>query len=63
MYALAPWTWNGTQLAFPCDCTVQNAYHVEVQGHVAEMADRVKTILDANYEKANLDEVARRKLT
>ena len=40
------------------DCSVETSYYVKEQGCVAEMSDRVKEILDAKYEKADLDQIA-----
>ena len=39
--------------------TAATSYHVHERGHVDEMSDRVKEILDAKYEKADARSIAR----
>ena len=41
------------------NATAATSYHVHERGHVDEMSDRVKEILDAKYEKANARSIAR----
>lgn len=52
-------TWDSAQIPFKnADATEQEAYHIDDPQAVSDAADRVKQILDAKYEKANLREVA-----
>ena len=41
----------------PVDATVETYYHVEEAMAVQEAADRIKEILDAKYEAADLEKV------
>ena len=36
---------------------LETSYHVQESGHAADMSERVKSILDAKYEKADLREI------
>jgi len=50
--------WGEATMPFkPHDATPQDAYHVEDDPSLEDMTDRIKRILDAKYEPANLDEV------
>ena len=47
--------WDGAYIPFKSvDATPETSYHVQERGCVAELSDRVKEILDAKYEKADL---------
>ena len=39
------------------DATFETAFHVEDIGSVRESTDRIKRILDATYEKADLEKI------
>jgi hypothetical protein len=50
--------WDGRSMPFkPVDATVETYYHVEEAMAVQEAADRIKEILDAKYEAADLEKV------
>ena len=47
--------WEDASMPFKDrDATFETTYHVEDIGSVRESTDRIKRILDAMYEKANL---------
>jgi len=50
--------WGEASMPFkPHDATPNDAYHVEDDPNLEDMTSRIKRILDAKYEPANLDEV------
>ena len=51
-------TWDHGEMPFkPKDATVQTQYHVAESMAVNEATDRIKSILDAKYEAADLEQV------
>jgi hypothetical protein len=51
--------WDGNELPMkPIDGTVENSYHVQEARAAEDSFNRIKRILDAKYEPANLDEGA-----
>ena len=50
--------WNEATMPFkPHDATPMDGYHIAEDPDLEEMSDRIKRILDAKYEPADLDEV------
>ena len=50
--------WDGREMPFkPSNATQENCYHVEEAMAVNESLDRIKQILEAKYEAADLDKV------
>ena len=41
----------------PHDAQVHDSYHIQGDDNLSDMSDRIKSILDAKYEAADLDEV------
>ena len=53
-------TWEGVEIPFKdTDVNITESYYIPDPGIVDEAAERLKTILDAKYEKANLEEIAK----
>ena len=53
-------TWNGSELPFkPPDATAKSDYHVAESMAISSSTDRIKEILDAKYEAADLAEICR----
>ena len=53
-------TWDQRSINMkPHDCQVEAHYHIDDSTSVNEATDRIKEILDAKYEKADLAQVAR----
>ena len=53
-------TWNGSELPFkPPDATAETDYHVLESMAISSSTDRIKEILDAKYEAADLAEICR----
>ena len=51
-------SWEGAEMPFkPKGATLETAYHVEEAMSVQEATDRIKAILDAKYEAADLEQV------
>ena len=51
-------TWDTAEIPMkPRDCTPEDAYHVKDSLAMDEASDRIKQIIDAKYEPANLDTV------
>ncbi len=52
--------WGEAVMPFkPQDATPQDSYHIDDDPNLIEMSERIKKILDAKYEKADLDEVVK----
>ena len=53
-------TWDQRSINMkPHDCQVETHYHIDDSASINEATDRIKEILDAKYEKADLAQVAR----
>ena len=53
-------TWSGSELPFkPPNATVETDYHVLESMAISSSTDRIKEILDAKYEAADLAEICR----
>ena len=53
-------TWNGSRIDMkPPNCNTTEHYFINDPSNVEEASDRIKRILDAKYEKANLNKLVR----
>ena len=53
-------TWNGSRIDMkPPNCNTTEHYFINDPSNVKEASDRIKRILDAKYEKANLNKLVR----
>lgn len=51
--------WDGNELPMkPIDGTIENSYHIQEATAAEESFERIKRILDAKYEPANLEKIA-----
>ena len=58
-YSTATIEWDGAEIPMRSrDSTIEDSYLITDSPSLQEAADRIKSILDAKYEPANLDEIA-----
>jgi hypothetical protein len=59
-YSTATIEWDGAEIPMRSrDSTIEDSYLITDSPSLQEAADRIKSILDAKYEPANLDEIAK----
>ena len=57
-YSTSTIKWDGTDIPMKSrDATLEDSYYVHDSPCLVEAAERIKRILDAKYEPANLDEI------
>jgi hypothetical protein len=57
-YSTSTIEWDNAEIPMRSrDATIEDSYHIQEAPHLEETVERIKRILDAKYEPANLDEV------
>jgi hypothetical protein len=57
-YSTSTIEWDNAEIPMRSrDATIEDSYHIQEAPHLEETVERIKRILDAKYEPANLEEV------